>query len=165
MNRKPSLQTIYSNYSFRHPRTKELDHVWSTTWYRLELEESLLASEAEALAIAEKAWEEERFEIPFLVRQERTPDFLGRLVMGWSVYYLDLVGVSDLPLVEDGRLEVFVKELDETPFSYQRDAVASARYRWKKEQGGVPVTVTAEVLDKSEIVRRRLERSAKLALR
>lgn len=164
MNKKPSLQTIYSTFYFRRPTGDDFDHIWSTTWYRLDLEESHLETEEEALAKAEAAWEEEEFSLPFLVRHEKLPDFWGRLIPGWSIYYLDLLPVSDLPLVEEGRIEVYMKQLDDTPFSYRKDATDTARYRWKRDRGQTPIAVVTEMLEKTEVVRRRLARSQKLAV-
>lgn len=163
---KLALQTIYSTFRFRPASAEECERrLWSTTFYFPVQDEGPFETQQEALDAALTGWDEEEQSLPFIVRYGSRPGFLGGVESGWFVYYLDLVPVQDLAAVRTGRLEAFVKTLGDSPFSRRTDAVEAARWEWRKVEGRIGYAVAAEVLEKHEVVDRRLARSQRLAVR
>lgn len=163
---KQALQTIYSTFEFRPPGVEEREQrLWSTLFYYPILEAGPFDTETEALDRALQEWEAEEYQLPFLVRYATVPGFLGGVQSGWCVYYLDLVPVKELSRIKAGSFEAYVKTLAESPFNARADAVKTARWNWRKEQGRIGMTVAREVLEKHVVLDRRLTRSKKLAIR
>lgn len=154
------LQTVYSTFVYRRPLEAERkEHLWSTLWVTPELDGGPFDSEAEAQDWALAEWEKSRFGTPYLVRFTEEEGFLGPAVRGWHVYTLALVENDELGDVASGALEVFVRELDESPFRDWDQAVWTAKRNWVRKGGRFGMVLRSEVLDRREITRRRLARS------
>ena len=159
MATKSALQTVFSTFRFRPPTEEDLDRrLWSTLWFQPVLADVHLPSEAEACALALERWRESDHAEPYLIGYEIAPDALGVDREGWHVFRLDLATTAQLPAIDEGGLPVLVRELDAGPFTSWEDAVWEAERFWRKERGRRALVLRTEILEKTEITRRRLKR-------
>ena len=150
-------QTVWSVYTFRPPTEAELDRYWSTIFYIAETVERHIATRDEALAKGLAAWSGGEFSEAYVVRNERLPNAEGVEEAGWHVFKLRLSLSRELDDIADEELPAYVYELGSPPFTERKGAEWEAKKRWQGGDGQVGLIVRAEVLEKAELTRRRMQ--------